>query len=389
MGSPSRVWRWWGRKLLGVRVVFLLSLVATLALAVAVSGGVSVPPAVDLLQLSAPPTRQGAHRRLLDVQRAGERLVAVGEMGLVLWSDDGGTSWRQARVPTAVMLTALWFTTPQLGWAVGHDGVVLRSTDAGQTWTKVLDGARINADQLAVTRQQADAITQDPRNQHNTELLEQTDNRLADAEAAVDAGPSRPLLSVRFTDAQTGFIAGSYGQLLRTTDGGQTWSYIGDRLPNDTGLHLNGIAQAKDGAVLIAAEGGMVFRSTDQGQTWQAFKTGYNGQLYGVLPVGDALLAYGFRGHVYRSDDAGQTWQAVPTPATRSLVDARALPDGRWLLVSQSGELLIASADARSFQLVRSGAADLSGAAVDARLARLLTVGAHGLHTVPLSQLSP
>ena len=37
---------------------------------------------------------------LLDVAHAGARLVAVGDRGHILYSDDNGASWAQAKVPT-------------------------------------------------------------------------------------------------------------------------------------------------------------------------------------------------------------------------------------------------------------------------------------------------
>src|SRR5689334_16251355 len=47
---------------------------------------------------------------LLDLAKAGERYVAVGERGHVLLSDDNGATWRQAKsVPTRAMLTAVFF----------------------------------------------------------------------------------------------------------------------------------------------------------------------------------------------------------------------------------------------------------------------------------------
>ena len=46
------------------------------------------------------------HSLLLDVTLAGERLIAVGERGHVLVSDDRGESWRQVRVPTTRIPTA-------------------------------------------------------------------------------------------------------------------------------------------------------------------------------------------------------------------------------------------------------------------------------------------
>ena len=42
---------------------------------------------------------------LLDIAAAGNRLVAVGERGHILYSSDQGEHWVQAQVHTAVMLT--------------------------------------------------------------------------------------------------------------------------------------------------------------------------------------------------------------------------------------------------------------------------------------------
>src|SRR5574340_1226164 len=71
---------------------------------------------------------------------AGQRVVGVGQQGHIVYSDDQGKSWRQAKVPVSSDLVAVSFPTPQQGWAVGHYGVVLHSTDAGKTWTKQTDG---------------------------------------------------------------------------------------------------------------------------------------------------------------------------------------------------------------------------------------------------------
>ena len=77
---------------------------------------------------------------MLAITRAGARLVAVGERGSILLSDDSGVSWRQAKVPVSVTLTAVQFPNAKAGWAVGHLGVVLHSADGGETWAKQLDG---------------------------------------------------------------------------------------------------------------------------------------------------------------------------------------------------------------------------------------------------------
>ena len=82
---------------------------------------VVAPAALVQPALVTPKALQGA---MLAVGAAGTRLVAAGERGIVLYSDDAGKSWRQAAVPVSVSLTALQFVDGKNGWAVGHQGVV-------------------------------------------------------------------------------------------------------------------------------------------------------------------------------------------------------------------------------------------------------------------------
>ena len=59
------------------------------------------------------------------IARAGERLVAVGERGKILFSDDRGGDWRVAAVdkPQGATLTQVAFADSRHGIAVGHSGL--------------------------------------------------------------------------------------------------------------------------------------------------------------------------------------------------------------------------------------------------------------------------
>ena len=112
--------------LLRVHWVLVLSLLTT-------SPGHAVDPATENAWLAP----LAAHSLLLDIARAGDRLVAVGERGHVLLSDDDGETWKQVQVPTRTMLTAVHFLDDKLGFAVGHDAVILRTEDGGSIWQRV------------------------------------------------------------------------------------------------------------------------------------------------------------------------------------------------------------------------------------------------------------
>ena len=59
---------------------------------------------------------------LIDITRAGDRLVAVGERGFALLSDDAGETWRSRETPVTRTLTGVSFRDAKVGVAVGRGG---------------------------------------------------------------------------------------------------------------------------------------------------------------------------------------------------------------------------------------------------------------------------
>ena len=71
---------------------------------------------------------------LLDIATAGDPLVAVGERGFVLISDDVGKSWKAIGTPVVRGLTGVAFNGDKIGVAVGHGGSLVRTEDGGSSW---------------------------------------------------------------------------------------------------------------------------------------------------------------------------------------------------------------------------------------------------------------
>lgn len=253
---------------------------------------------------------KAASTLLIDVTQAGSRLVAVGDHGHILYSDDQGRQWQQARVPTRQLLTAVYFVDAQHGWAVGHDAQILASRDGGQTWQKQFE----------------------------------------------DLAREAPLLDVWFQDVNTGFAVGAYGALLTTLDGGQHWEDVSDRLDNEDQYHLNAIAFVREARLFIVGEAGGLYRSADLGQRWEKLPGPYQGSLFGVIGTASprTLLIYGLRGNLLRSSDFGDTWQRIELNAGRgrleaSLSGASLLADGSLVLVGNNGSVLRSHDDGQSF----------------------------------------
>ncbi|MGK9063732.1 WD40/YVTN/BNR-like repeat-containing protein [Stutzerimonas chloritidismutans] len=261
------------------------------------------------------------------IERAGDRLVAVGERGLILLSDDNGTSWRQAPVPVSIGLTAVQFPTPRVGWAVGHFGTVLHSRDAGETWQVQLTGEEAAARVLAEAQALPDAA-------------EGSKAARANAERLVEEGPDKPFLGVLFSDERNGLVVGAFNLILRTTDGGQTWTSLSAQLDNPGARHLYAIAAGGD-SLYIVGEEGRVYRSDDNGARFTRLRTPYQGSYFTVSASDSgAVVVAGLRGNAFRSTDRGETWAAIELPSAASVVASRLDESGRLWLLNQAGQLL-------------------------------------------------
>lgn len=259
---------------------------------------------------SAPQLKHPEKAAIMAAGHAGKRIVAVGDYGVVLLSDDGQHFRQAAQVPTRATLTSVYFLDAKQGWAAGHDGTVLASDDGGEHWR----------------------------------LLRQ------------EPGKDRALMSLWFENSEHGLAVGQFGLALETRDGGQHWQEI--RLSDDKNnpeageKHLLQIVPAGDGLLLVAAEAGAIFRSEDHGQHWQLVQTDNKGSFWtGLALRNGGLLMAGMRGHIYRSDDRGRHWQEVATPGQQqSLTAAIEHADGSIRLAGAAGVLLDSQDGGHSFK---------------------------------------
>lgn len=222
-----------------------------------------------------------------DMLSVGQQLVAVGERGTILTSQDQAMSWQVASVTPqrSATLTGVSALTDQVWVAVGHNGWILRSDDAGRTWT----------------------------------------------EQAYDNELGEPLLGVWSGGGQQVVAFGSYGKFFESNDGGLTWTA---REINEEGYHLNGMDGDAQGRQMLVGEQGLVMRSTDHGQSWETLTPFYNGSLFGVVHLSDQRwVAYGMRGHVFVTQDFGQNWQHVELQHNNPLYGHVLLPDNAGLML--------------------------------------------------------
>lgn len=280
-----------------------LSLAAVVAVPL-IAATATTPAPVGNYFSQAPQLVNAEKAPIYAATRAGQRIVAVGDYGLINLSDDGKV-FRQASVPTRSPLTSVFFIDDKRGWAVGHDGTVIGSSDGGENW----------------------------------QILRQKH------------GEDQVLMSVWFEDAEHGLAVGQFGLALETRDGGKTWAErvlvegeAGER-------HLLQLVPGAKGLLFVAAEAGTILRSEDAGAHWIAVQTDNKGSFWTGAALADgSLLMAGMRGHVYRSTDRGRHWQEVPSGTQQSLTGIVQRGDGTVRIVGLGGISLLSKDGGQHFE---------------------------------------
>mgnify|MGYP000302935294 CR=1 FL=1 len=297
----------------------------------------------------------------LDIQLVGGRLFSVGAAGLIAFSDDNGSTWQQALVPVSSTLTALYFPSEDIGWAVGHGGIILVSKDRGETWQIQYDGYKVvDALYLEAKGKYSEIkgrydLADEYEKEDLAYDLEDAEFAVSDAEYEKELGPANPFLDVWFKNDKEGYVIGAYGLFFTTIDSGENWKVASHRLENMDRYHLNAIQGIGGSTILIAGEAGTLFASYDDGLEWEALYAPYQGSYFGVQALfaeGDALV-YGMKGNVYRSQDAGQSWDKVDLGIETAITSSTRDDKGSTFLVGYSGVVFESTDKGNSFSRLR------------------------------------
>ena len=224
---------------------------------------------------------------LFDVQFIGDKGWAVGAMGTVLRTEDGGKTWQSVELNTDADLYRVFFVNERQGWAVGgrirmaednelmrHDqrggyGYIFHTSDGGKTW-QCQYGER-----------------------------------------------GRHLFGLHFIDEKTGLACGERGILLKTEDGGDNWKLYPT---TDTIRWLYGITFTDRLNGFAVGQTETVIRTSDGGKSWAKVNAAADRKFYGFRPFyrdvsfsGSTVCIVGHNGCIVISNDGGQTWRPAAT----------------------------------------------------------------------------
>jgi photosystem II stability/assembly factor-like uncharacterized protein len=276
-------------------------------------------------------------------------------------SEDSGQSWSVAGVSEAVPFAAIVAPSPSFErdhtlFAAGRAGAY-RSRDGGNSWTPVLTGAILA---LAVAPGVLFAGTEEDG------VLRSTDEGRTWNSAnpgVLDLTVLSIALSPEFARDRTAFLGTASG-LYRSRNGGSSWraAELGGEEPAVQCVAASP-AFERDHLVFAGTEADGLLRSTDGGETWSRVASFPAHTVNALTFSHDGEISAGTDQGVALSNDGGQSWLFVFDASDDQVLSLVYLDEGSHLLAGLAANGVASSADhGRSWTVVDQGL-----------LARLLT----------------
>lgn len=262
-----------------------------------------------------------------------EKGVAVGDNGDIIYSEDGGITWKPAKVNVntvgIVNLSDICFSDDKTGWIVGAEGPsrttwLLKTTDSGISWVKQrteeigTDGSRIWFDDKG----NGLILTYGGSNIYST-----NDNGITWNKISLDPRVSGMHRGWHIFDEKHIIISEEEGLLAETEDIGKNWKIIETGFNDFTSSDVFFSDDKKNG--WIVGDKGRILHTANYGKTWYEQKSGIKNYLDRVqfidnntgYIVGMAIYRQSacadYNGVLLYTEDGGENWTNInPTSAT-------------------------------------------------------------------------
>jgi len=318
---------------------------------------------------------------LNDVCNVGSLTWAVGERGVICFSDDAGATWTTRITPFECSLKSVCFLTNTIGWVAGNrtqpgtssqqSAVLLHTRDGGTSWTDLTAGAgstSIGTTTLPANAlpgilhvqyfglERAVAVTAPMRNQSGHAIFRSVDGGYTWSPILADQ-TGGPWLGAQFLSESDGIVVGQHqGYAAVVAD----QAVIINR-PEPTLRAIRDVSLDTSACGWIAGDGGFLLATSDGGVTWKP-PAGLIPQevadlldFHVVAHQGSTLLLGGNPGAcLLRSVDNGKGWKLVSQPLTGRLNRLHFLNPTDVIGVGSLGQIVRSTDSGSTWQPVRS-----------------------------------
>ena len=285
---------------------------------------------------------------------------AVGGLGAILHTTDGGENWNQQNSGTNKDLNCVYFTDEETGWVCGSQGTILKTTDGGNSWSLQnsftvyelfsIDFANESTGWTVgvggtILKTTNGGTNWTPQNSSFPDIISDVDfvDSLYGWAATYASGAIEttiikttdggdfwelvnvpmlipfPLFSVDFIDRNTGWAVGYLEIIYKSIDGGNNWF---EQQSWTSEMHLYSVSFADEQNGWAVGVGGVIDHTSDSGNTWNAQSSGTTNILWDVYFVNPTTgWAVGDNGLIlkYTTPVSVEDRESDPTPNQFSL----------------------------------------------------------------------
>jgi len=245
---------------------------------------------------------------------------ASGLSGLILHTNDGGSTWNPQNPPPNNYYLSIFFTDNQNGWATGYGGKIIQTSDGGNTWNQQTSNSTTELYKTFFINSSTGWVVGGDNGvfpsfiKHRAILF--TNNGGNTWTSLVNTTGKSLLRDVHFVDQNIGFAVGESGTILFTPNGGVNWiEQMSDQFYHFYGVHFT---DANNGYVVGEYLGlphvSVIFNTTDGGLSWnsQTFGTdeGLSDVFFTDFNNGWAVGGSATEATILRTTDGGFSWFA-------------------------------------------------------------------------------
>lgn len=249
---------------------------------------------------------------LNSIMMSGVTGWAVGDMGVVMKTNNSGLDWELVDLKTARDLNCIYLDIISgRGWIVGNDGSIWYTEDSGEHWVKQNSGT--GKDLYSITASEGDC----PWVSGNDIVLHSFDH--GETWDKINTPVHTYFWEIDMKDCDEIWVCGNQSLVMSTKDQGATWQ----KHTVPTSYNLMGIDIVANGDYRACGNQVTIIRSSDGGETWTQEYTAPFISTYAIDTKGIVGPAYavGDKGHIYETLDGGNTWTDKKSPTFYGLKD--------------------------------------------------------------------
>jgi photosystem II stability/assembly factor-like uncharacterized protein len=255
----------------------------------------------------------------------------VGNNGKIMSSFDKGKQWNILNSGVNCDLLRVKFLNSNLGITLG-DSVLLKTTNGGLNWNQ-LQSSSVKLNDAFILNNRTSLIPSS-----NGKILKSND--LWNSYSVQNTNLAENIIKVHFSDSLNGKCISETGKVLKTVNGGTTWS----SLSNLNIGRINNAFFKNSNVIIVVGDNGKIMVTSNAGVNWYNRNINNNVRLSSVyLDIENKLYVGGDDGLILFSSNYGLSWEEQPTNVTARINDIGFFDNNSGIALTEDGQVLLTS----------------------------------------------